>query len=78
MGRHHLDVCGEGAAIDRQHLLRLAKEGGVSTKVAEEVIDRMLLQAASLAGRLAHVQIRRATALEIKSAVDACYRRLEH
>ena len=72
-----MDVCGEGAAIERQHLLRLAKEGGVSTKEAEEVIDRMLLQATSLAVRFERVQIRRAVAQEIKSAVDACCRRLE-
>ena len=77
MGQHHLDVCGEGAAIERQHLLRLAKEGGISTKEAEERIDQMLLQATSLAGRLERVQIRQATAQEISSAVDACCRRLE-
>nr|MBP7526051.1 HipA domain-containing protein [Propionivibrio sp.] len=77
MGQHHLDVCGEGAGIERQHLLRLAREGGVSTKEAEEVIDRMLLQATSLAERFERVQIRRPMAQEIKSAIDACCRRLE-
>ena len=77
MGQHHLDVCGEGAAIDRQHLLRLAKEGGISTKVAAEVIDRMLLQATSVAGRLARVTISRATAQAIESAVDTCRLRLQ-
>jgi len=78
MGQHHLDVCGEGAAIERQHLLRLAKEGGVSMKEAEEVIDRMWLQAASLAGRLARAPIRRAMEQEIILAVAACRRRLAH
>ena len=29
MGQHHMDVCGEGAAVGRDHLLRLAREGGV-------------------------------------------------
>jgi serine/threonine-protein kinase HipA len=77
MGQHHLDVCGEGAAIERQHLLRLAKEGGVPTKQAEEVIGRMLLQASSLAERFERVPIRQTMAREIKSAIDACRRRLE-
>ena len=77
MGKHHLDVCGEGAAIERQHLLRLAKEGGVSTKHAQEVIDRMLLQATSLDGRFERVQIRHSSAQEIISTIDACRRRVE-
>ena len=77
MGQHHLDVCGEGAAIERQHLLRLAKEGGVSTKHAQEVIDLMLLQATSLDGRFEHVQIRHSNAQEIITTIDACRRRVE-
>ena len=77
MGQHHLDVCGAGAAIERQHLLRLAQEGGVSAKAAQALIERMLLQARALPERLAHAPIRLSTALEIKSAVDACRRLLE-
>jgi len=77
MGQHHMDVCGEGAAIERQHLLRLAKEGGVQVKRAEDIIDPMLLQASDLAGRLGRFPIRRATVQVIKTAIDGCRRRLE-
>lgn len=77
MGQHHMDVCGEGAAIERQHLLRLAKEGGVQVKRAEDIIDLMLLQASDLAGRLGRFPIRRATLQVIKTAIDGCRRRLE-
>ena len=28
MGQHHMDVCGEGAAVGRDHLLRLARGRG--------------------------------------------------
>ncbi|WP_396957749.1 HipA domain-containing protein [Nitrosomonas sp.] len=28
MGQHHMDICGEGAVIERYHLVRLATEGG--------------------------------------------------
>ena len=28
MGQHHMDVCGEGAAVGRDHLLRLARRVG--------------------------------------------------
>ena len=78
MGQHHMDVCGEGAAIERQHLLRLAKEGGVPPKSAIEIIEQMLLQAPTLSRRLADAPIRRATVQEISSAVDGCRQRLEH
>jgi serine/threonine-protein kinase HipA len=77
MGQHHLDVCGEGAAIERRHLLRLAEEGGVSTKQAEAVIDRMLLQASSLAERFERAPIRQMLAQQIKSTIDTCRLRLE-
>ena len=77
MGQHHLDVCGESAAIERQHLLRLAKEADVPTGEAKELIDRMLLQASALSERFRRIQISQTTAQEITSAVDASRRRLK-
>jgi len=77
MGQHHLDVCGEGAAIERRHLLRLAEEGGIPRKRAEEVIDRMLPQASSLGERFERAPIRQMLAQQIKSTIDACRWRLE-
>src|SRR5690606_36953145 len=47
MGQHHMDVCGEGHAVEYGHLLRLASEGGVPTKAANATIDRMMTQAAA-------------------------------
>ena len=47
MGQHHMDVCGEGAAVGRDHLLRLAREGGVGMPMAEATLDRMVEQAAA-------------------------------
>lgn len=76
MGQHHLDVCGEGAAIERAHLLRLAQEGGVSVKWAQACIEQMLAQADTLAGRFARVAVGRARAQAIQSAIEACRRRL--
>jgi serine/threonine-protein kinase HipA len=57
--------------------LRLAEEGGVSTKQAEAVIDRMLLQASSLAERFERAPIRQMLAQQIKSTIDTCRLRLE-
>ena len=76
MGQHHMDVCGEGAAIERGHLLHLAQEGGIGIQTAKHSIDRMLPHAASLAGRLAGFPVRRATAQALCATVQACYRRL--
>lgn len=77
MGQHHMDVCGEGAAIKRHHLLRLAQEGGVQAQTAGEIIEQMLHQASGLAARLANFPVCRTTALALHAAVDACRRHLE-
>lgn len=76
MGQHHMDVCGEGAAIERRHLLRLATEGGVPVKAAESIIVRMLEQAADFSRRAEAFPIRRATAKAISSIIEVCCRRL--
>ncbi|MGP1682999.1 MAG: HipA domain-containing protein, partial [Giesbergeria sp.] len=77
MGQHHMDVCGEAAAVGREHLLRLATEGGVPLKAAEAVIARMLEQASSFARRATHFPIRGETVRRITAAVEVCCRRIE-
>jgi len=76
MGQHHMDICGEGAAPGRRHLLRLAADGGVQLKAAEEILARMMDQAGGLSERMAGFPVRRATAQGIVAVVDACRRRL--
>lgn len=76
MGQHHMDICGEGNAVERGHLLRLASEGGVPPKAVEAIIDRMLAQAGTIARRAAAFPIRRATVRQMRMAIDACRRRL--
>lgn len=76
MGQHHMDVCGEGDAVERGHLLRLASEGGVPPKAAAAIIDRMLAQAATFAQRVAVFPIRRAMVQQMKAAIDTCRERL--
>ncbi|MEO8409011.1 MAG: type II toxin-antitoxin system HipA family toxin [Propionivibrio sp.] len=76
MGQHHMDICGEGDAVERGHLLRLGAESGVPLKVAEAVIERMLEQARMFFQRAAAFPIRSATVQRIASAIDACRERL--
>lgn len=78
LGQHHMDICGEGRAVERAHLLRLASEGGVPVKAAQSAIDGMLAQAAGFAQRMAAFPIRRATGQRMKAAVEACSRLLAH
>ena len=75
-GQHHMDICGEGQAVTRGHLLRLAAEGGVPTKAAEAIIDRMLAQAAGFAQRAAAFPIRRMTMQRMKTTVEGCCKRV--
>lgn len=77
MGQHHMDICGEGATIERYHLVRLATEGGVQLRTAEDIVEGMLEQASGFASRFVAFPIRQATAQKISSAVDACRRRLK-
>lgn len=72
MGQHHMDVCGEGAAVARRHLLRLAAEGGVPEAVAERVIDRIATVAEGFASRAAGFPIRRATVRRMQTVIQAC------
>lgn len=76
MGQHHMDVCGEGHAVERGHLLRLASEGGLPLKAAEAVMNQMLERAASFTRRAAAFPIRRATVQRMKTAIEACRKRL--
>jgi serine/threonine-protein kinase HipA len=75
-GQHHMDICGEGDAIERTHMLRLAAEGGVPDKAAQAAIDRMLVTALTFADRAAAYPIRRATVQQMKVVVDRCGGRL--
>lgn len=76
MGQHYMDVCGEGRAVERGHLLRLASEGGVATKAAEATIDRMVTQAATFAQRATAFAIRRATVRHMNAAIESCCARV--
>jgi serine/threonine-protein kinase HipA len=41
-GEHFMDIAGEGKYPARSHILQVAKEGGLSDKIAQENIDSML------------------------------------
>lgn len=76
-GQHYMDVCGEGQAVKRQHLLRLAGEAGVPARAAEAIIDHMLAQVTSLTQRASAHAIRRATVRKMLAAINACRDRLQ-
>lgn len=76
-GQHHIDICGEGAAVERRHLLRLAAEGDVAHETAEAIIERILGCAEQFSARAADLPIRRQTVKRLHSVVSACCKRLE-
>lgn len=75
-GQHHMDVCGEGAAISRDTLLRLAREGGVPLKPAESVIARMREQADGFSRRAANYPLRQETVRKMAAVTAKCSERL--
>ncbi len=69
-GEHQMDVCGEGRNITREHLLQLAKQGGLRADSAASALDR-LLEHAGLFRHLAKEQnIRASTVKSIASAIE--------
>lgn len=75
-GEHHTDVYGEGKAIGRAHLLRLAREEGVRAKTAQSLIDRALEVAARFTAMADGYPIRKATRSELAGLVAANVARL--
>lgn len=71
-GQHHMDVCGEAAAVTRGHLLRLATEGGVAAADAEAQIDRITEQAGRFLERAKDFVIRRATVQRMRADIERC------
>lgn len=75
-GEHQMDVCGEGLAPGKPHLLRLAKEGGVEVRWAEEVIERMVTVARAFRDLAKAEPIRTATVQAVWKSVSACRDRM--
>jgi serine/threonine-protein kinase HipA len=71
-GQHHMDVCGEGSRIEREHLLRLAREGGVSAQTAREIIERISETASQVRQYAKNYPIRRATLKRMVEAIEGC------
>ena len=74
-GEHQMDVCGEGRAITRALMLRLAQEGGLDAAWAATVLDCMGEQAGQLirlaAARAATSPMRPATLKRVVASVQA-------
>lgn len=68
-GEHHMDICGEGRAPARAHLLRLAREGGVSAAAAQTSIERIAAVAQDFATHAARWPIRAATVQTLAQSV---------
>lgn len=70
-GEHQMDIVGHGKDITREHLLSLAKQGGVETAWAASTIVR-LLDIFPVFGQLAgSLPIRKATVKRIESRIEA-------
>jgi serine/threonine-protein kinase HipA len=75
-GEHQMDVCGEGCIITRNHMLALARQGGVDADFAKAVIDRALVVAQTFATRAKRYAIRPATVKALRAAIEANQQRM--
>ncbi|MCX7058021.1 MAG: type II toxin-antitoxin system HipA family toxin [Proteobacteria bacterium] len=70
-GEHQMDVCGEGRAITRAHLLRLAREGGLDTSWAEWQIDAIVAVAVGFQAAAAAQPLRKVTVATLSQLIAA-------
>ena len=75
-GEHQMDVCGEGRAVTKALLLKLAEQGGLEKAWAEQAVARIAGQAGALEQLASNWPIRRATGGMITAAVEANRARL--
>ena len=71
-----MDICGEGLAPGKPHLLRLAKEGGVDLPWAAGVIERMLTVAGTFRNLAKSEPIRATTINAVWKSISASQERL--
>lgn len=70
-GEHQMDVCGEGRAITRSHMLELAKQGDVPMGFAHESLERALTLVDSLTTMAKNHPIRQTTMRTIRTAAES-------
>lgn len=69
-GEHQTDVCGEGRWITRQHLMRLAQEGGIDAGSARATLEQMIEVAGSIRVVASDLPIRYDTLQQLYSAIE--------
>ena len=69
-GEHQMDVCGEGRAITRSHLMDLARQGGVPLGFAQDSLERAISLVDELPAMAKSHSIRQARLRTIRSAVE--------
>lgn len=69
-GEHQMDICGEAREPARSHLLKLAKDGGVSEKIAVQVIERLTEVAGRFHEYSEDLPIRKTILKQIAAAIE--------
>ena len=75
-GEHQMDVCGAGRNITRDHLLKLARQGGVDADFAQTVMERAVVVTQTFSVRAKRHAIRPATVKTLCAAIEANQRRM--
>jgi len=70
-GQHQTSVAGEGRTPTRDHLLEVARRGGIKLKPAQEIIDRLLEGVSALPALAADLPIRKRRLAEIRRVLGS-------
>jgi serine/threonine-protein kinase HipA len=75
-GEHHMDICGEGLAPSRVHLLMLAEKSGIKSKDFVEIIDEIITVAEQFKSEAKNWPIRSRTISDIHKSIQTNCMRL--
>ncbi|HEY8272193.1 MAG TPA: type II toxin-antitoxin system HipA family toxin [Pseudobdellovibrionaceae bacterium] len=76
-GEHQMDICGEGRAPTKTHLLKLAEKSGIHIKVFEEILEEVTAAARQFKTEAKNWPLRTATIHTIHQTIQANSKRLK-
>jgi serine/threonine-protein kinase HipA len=71
-GQHQMDICGVAENVSRGQLLKLADQGGIGKKFANDIVDTVLEATEDITALAKNFAIRKTTIKQLRSGIDRC------
>jgi serine/threonine-protein kinase HipA len=67
-----MDICGVAENVSRGQLLKLADQGGIGKKFANDIVDTVLEATEDITALAKNFAIRKTTIKQLRSGIDRC------